>query len=418
MPLGWGRIYVSIDVIVINDFAEINGGAAQVALASAFGLAESGHRVTLFCAVPPVTAVPTHPNLMLVVTGQCEIALDPNRLRAMAQGIWNSRARRMLRQTLQDFDSKNTIVHLHGWSKALSSSVVRECVEKNFSVVCTLHDYFVACPNGGFYNFRTHKICHLDPLSARCILENCDSRSYAQKSWRVARQIVQRQFGGIPGGISAFIAVSNFSKVVLQSYLPNSCRLFEIRNPVISEKGPPALVDEASPFLYVGRLSPEKGGALLASAAANLNCELVYVGEGVSRSDIEMRNEKARFTGWLPRSEALSWVSKARALVLPSLWYETQGLVVSEAAALGIPAIVPDTSAARDLVRDGYTGLWFKGGDAISLRMAMERLMVTKVAQDMGRLAYEQYWRDPPTICDHILRLEKAYVDTLEGAAD
>jgi glycosyltransferase involved in cell wall biosynthesis len=416
MLFGWGPTYVSIDVIVINDFAETNGGAAQVALASAFGLAASGHRVTIFSAVPPAVAIPTHPNLTLVVTGQHEIAQDPNRLRAVVQGIWNWRAGRMLRLTLQDFDSKNTIVHLHGWSKALSSSVVRECVDKSFSVVCTLHDYFVACPNGGFYNFRTNEICHLDPLSARCVLENCDSRSYAQKSWRVARQIVQRQFGGIPGGISAFIAVSNFSKVVLQSYLPKGCRLFEIRNPVISQKDPPALLDEASPFLYVGRLSPEKGGVLLASAAADLDCDLVYVGEGVSRPDIEMRNQKARFTGWLPRSETLNWVRRARALVLPSLWYETQGLVVLEAAALGVPAIVPDTSAARDLVIDGQSGLWFRGGDQKSLRAAMQRLMVTQVARDMGRSAYEQYWRDPPTISDHILRLEKAYVDILEGA--
>lgn len=409
---------MSIDVIVINDFAESNGGAAQVALASALGLAAGGHRVTIFSAVPPVEAVPSHPNLTLVVTGQHEIALDPNRFRAMVQGLWNSRARRMLRLTLQDFDSKNTIVHLHGWSKALSSSVVRECVDKKFSVVCTLHDYFVACPNGGFYNFRTHEICHLDPLSARCVLENCDSRSYAQKSWRVARQIVQREFGGIPDGIMAFIAVSNFSKALLQPYLPKGRRLFEIRNPVISEKSPPALLDEKSPFLYVGRLSPEKGGVLLASAAANLDCGLVYVGEGVSRSEIEMRNHKARFTGWLPRSEALKWVRRARALILPSLWYETQGLVVSEAAALGVPAIVPDTSAARELVRDGCTGLWFKGGDAISLRAAMERLMVTEVAQDMGRSAYDQYWKNPPTIRSHVLNLEQAYTETLRGAVN
>jgi glycosyltransferase involved in cell wall biosynthesis len=176
-------------------------------------------------------------------------------------------------------------------------------------------------------------------------------------------------------------------------------------------------MDETSPFLYVGRLSPEKGGALLASAAAELDCGLVYVGDGVSRSDIEMRNAKARFTGWLPRSEALNWLRRARALVLPSLWYETQGLVVLEAAALGVPAIVPDTSAARDLVKDGHSGLWFKGGDAESLRAAMRRLMVTQKAQNMGRAAYGQYWQDPPTIGSHISKLERAYVETLEGAA-
>lgn len=136
----------------------------------------------------------------------------------------------------------------------------------------------------------------------------------------------------------------------------------------------------------------------------------------MSRSDIQRCNEKARFTGWLPRSEALNWLRRARALVLPSLWYETQGLVVLEAAALGVPAIVPDTSAARDLVNDGHSGLWFKGGDAESLRAAMRRLMVTQVAQDMGRAAYEHYWQDAPTIDRHISKLERAYLEILEGA--
>ncbi len=102
-------------------------------------------------------------------------------------------------------------------------------------------------------------------------------------------------------------------------------------------------------------------------------------------------------------------------MVLPSLWYETQGMVVLEAAALGVPSIVPDTSAARDLVSDGHSGLWFKGGDTASLRSAMERLMITRVAKQMGRNAYDRYWQDPSTIDEHIVNLEKAYLETLEG---
>jgi len=407
---------VPLDVIVINDFAETNGGAAQVALASALGLAESGHRVILFSAVQPTAAIPIHFNLTLVITGQQEIALDPNRIRAVVQGIWNSKARKKLKVTLEDFEPQNTIVHLHGWSKALSSSVLRECLQRKFRVVCTLHDYFVACPNGGFYNFRTNAICHLDPLSPPCILENCDSRSYAQKVWRVARQVVQREFGGIPDGISAFIAVSKFSEGVLRPYLPKHSRIFEIRNPVVSTKAAPVVISDASPFIFLGRLSPEKGGALLATAAAELDCNLLYVGDGVSRREVELRNQRARFTGWLPRAEALQWLRSARALILPSLWYETQGMVVLEAAALGVPAIVADTSAARDLVEEGHSGLWFTGGDAQSLRAAMQRLMVTEAAQEMGRSAYEQYWRDPPTLNQHILELERAYIETLKGA--
>ncbi len=406
-----------LEVIVINDFAETNGGAAQVALASAFGLAHRGHSVTLFSAVTPAAALPTHANLTLVITGQQEIAADPNRLRAAVQGIWNTQARHKLRATLMELDPQSSIVHLHGWSKALSSSVVRESIARRFKIVCTLHDYFIACPNGGFYNFRTNAICHLDPLSLRCVWENCDSRSYPQKVWRVARQIVQRTFGGIPDGISAFVAVSKFSKDVLQPFLPGGCRVFEIQNPVIIDKNPPVLINDSSPFLYMGRLSPEKGGALLAAAAAEIDCDLVYVGDGVARRDIELQDGNARFTGWLPRSEALNWLRTARALILPSLWYETQGMVVLEAAAMGVPAVVADTSAARDLVEDGRSGLWFHGGDVKSLRTAMQQLNSTPVAHAMGRCAYEHYWRDPPTIDEHVLKLEHAYLEILRGAA-
>jgi glycosyltransferase involved in cell wall biosynthesis len=407
---------VGLNIFVINDFAHINGGAAQVALSSAVGLAESGHQVTLLAAVPPISADLVHPNLNVVITQQYEVARDPKRWRAMTQGIWNLKAQKMIRSTLQDADPRNTIIHLHGWSKALSSSVVRECLSRRFKVVCTLHDYFVACPNGGFYNFQTDQICKLKPLSLPCILENCDSRSYAQKQWRVARQIVQKEWGHIPAGIAAFVTVSNFSRQILEPYLPKGAPIFQVDNPVTSSKTKPALIGSASPFLYVGRLSPEKGGPLLASAAAMLNCDVVFVGEGTSQSEIGKANPKAQLTGWLGKEEVLNWFSRARALVLPSLWYETQGLVVLEAAAAGIPAIVADTSAARDLVENGVTGLWFEGGNKDALCSAMGRLQETKVAQDMGRAAYERYWKNPPTLSKHVRELEECYLRVLAQA--
>jgi glycosyltransferase involved in cell wall biosynthesis len=404
------------NVVVLNDFAETNGGAAQVALASALGLAANGHRVILFSAVTPAV-LPFHQNLNVVVTGQHEIVDDPNRTRAIAQGLWNVKARGMLRQILIGLDPKRTIVHLHGWSKALSSSVVRECVAQRFRVVCTLHDYFVACPNGGFYNYRTHQICRLRALSPACLLENCDARSYPQKVWRVARQVIQRRVGEIPDGIDSFISVSKFSSAILRPYLPRDCRVFDVPNPVISTRSPCANPADPAPFLYVGRLSPEKGGELLASAAAELDCDVVYVGDGASRAAIEScGNSRIHVTGWLPRAQVLTRLAGARALILPSLWYETQGMVVLEAAALGVPAIVPDTSAARDLVKNGETGLWFKGGDVTSLRAMMKRLMVASLARDFGRRAYDQYWENPPTVERHVQGLERAYTEILEGA--
>jgi glycosyltransferase involved in cell wall biosynthesis len=105
---------------------------------------------------------------------------------------------------------------------------------------------------------------------------------------------------------------------------------------------------------------------------------------------------------------------RARVLVFPSLWYETQGLVVAESAAMGVPSIVPDGSAARDFVTDGVTGLWFASGNADDLRTQIARVMTTPgLAGRMGRDAYRGFWAEPPTLDSHLARLEDVYASIL-----
>ena len=54
-------------------------------------------------------------------------------------------------------------------------------------VILTLHDYFTLCPCGGFYDYKSKKVCNKSPMSLKCILCNCDKRNYPQKIWRVIR---------------------------------------------------------------------------------------------------------------------------------------------------------------------------------------------------------------------------------------
>ncbi|GAB1723634.1 MAG: glycosyltransferase [Nitrospira sp. CR1.1] len=404
-----------ITILVLNDFAYVNGGSAQVALASAKALASRGYKVILFAAVGPISIDLQQPNLSTICLGQHEIVEDPNRLRAFVQGMWNFRASREMALLLKQLSPATTIVHVHGWTKALSASVVRQAAVRGFRVVCTLHDYFSACPNGAFFHYPKGEACHLRPLSLSCIASACDKRNFGHKIWRVVRQIVQQRMGRLPGCVQQFIVPSRLCQGVLRETLPPRSTTHVVRNPIDMPKCDPVTVEDHSAYIFVGRLAREKGCLLLALAGQKTGYPVTFVGEGECRKSIEQELPSAEITGWCDRPELMQALSKARVLVAPSLCYETQGLAVVEAAALGIPAIVPDTSAARESVADGVTGLWFKGGDLEDLAAKMRVMRDDQTVRRMGRAAYHRYWSSPDHLESHIDRLEEMYEKALAG---
>jgi glycosyltransferase involved in cell wall biosynthesis len=402
-------------LVIVNDFAHINGGTAMVALSSAAALARRGYAVTVFTAVGPVMEELSRDGVDVVCLGRHEIAADPNRLRAAAGGLWNRTAARRMAEVLNNLDPTHTIIHVHGWTKCLTAAPVAAAIRRRFPVVMTLHDYFAACPNGGFYDFQKNRICTLKAMSPSCLACNCDKTSYAQKAWRVIRQTVQKRPGHIPDRIHHFITVSPFSRKIMQPYLPPDVRLYDVPNPILAAQISCADPGGNNSFAYVGRLSPEKGALLFAKAAKKVGVPAAFIGDGEQRGVIASQCPEAVITGWVPPSEVRWHLGSARVLVLPSLCYETQGMTVLEAAACGIPAIVPDTSAARDTIIDGRTGVWFKGGDVDDLAAKMTILTDNNLVRRMGQAAFDRFWADPPTLERHIEALELVYNRILSG---
>ena len=405
----------SLHIVILNDFGYVNGGASQVALRSARALARAGCSVTVFCAVGPVSPEFDGSSVNVICCNHREILKDPNRLRGAVRGIWNRAAAGRFRTLLDTLDPSNTVIHLHGWTKGLSSSVVPVALRHGFRVVATLHDYFMACPNGGFFDYRKNEICKLQPLSGACLITNCDRRNYSHKTWRSVRQVAQRFWGQIPRGIKHFIAISDFSQAILEPFLSAGSRIYHVENPIFVDRAEPVRVEQNRSYAAVGRVDPEKGVLVFASAAQRTGVDAVFVGDGEFGGKVHEVCPSATITGWLPQKQVEDQLDRSRALVFPSLWYETQGLVVLEAAAKGVPAIVPDTSAAREMVHDGKTGLLFRGGEADDLAEKIRALGNDAVVQKMGRAAYERYWAKPSTIDLHVRQLESVYNQVVSG---
>ena len=397
------------DVIVLNDYAHVEGGGSQVAILSARALAERGRRVLFFAAVGPQDPGLAASGVQVVCLDQPDLLGDASRLRAAARGLWNHRAATVLASHLDRFDPARTVVHLHGWGKGLSSSVGRVARMRGFATVLTLHDYAVACPAGGFYDFRRESRCGLRPMSLACICRNCDARRYGHKLWRVGRTAIQVRIGGIPGGVDHLISVSDTSEALLRPHLRGDVHVHRVRNPVAADPAQPVRVAANRTYVALGRLAAEKGARLFAVAARQAGVAARFVGDGYLRDVLVRINPSAEVTGWLDAEGVAGELAQARALVFASQWPEAQGLAVAEALARGVPVVASDGCAAREAIMDGENGLLFRSGDIADLARALARLQSDHLATRLGRNAYERFWADPPTPAAHAASLEVVY---------
>jgi glycosyltransferase involved in cell wall biosynthesis len=190
--------------------------------------------------------------------------------------------------------------------------------------VTTLHEFYTACPNGGFFDYQRNEICTRRAMGVACITTHCDVRSYPQKLWRVARQGVTLAAGKVPSGLRDVIFISELSREILTPYFSSATRWHAVRNPLQVDMTPRANAEGNAKFLFVGRLSPEKGGGLFAAAAAKAGVATRMVGDGPVRDHIAANWPGVELTGWLQPSAVLGEIRAARALVFPSFWYEGQ----------------------------------------------------------------------------------------------
>jgi glycosyltransferase involved in cell wall biosynthesis len=396
-------------VIVIEDSAAINGGAAKVAITAARGCAEAGLDVHFVAACGPIaTELQGVDRLKVTCLDQQEIKNDPNRFRAVTKGIANSRAANAIRSILREADP-DTVVHIHSFSKALSPLAVRAATQSGLPVVMSLHDYFTACPNGGFFNYQKNEICHLTPLSVSCMTCHCDSRSYPHKIWRVARALVQKRVLDVPACVKNFIILSPLARNVQTPFLPADATLYPLDNPIDAQDLGRAPVEQNKPILFVGRFSREKGVENLAKAIRDLGLPAVFVGDGHLRPEIEKMLPNAEFTGWLNSEGVISRIRSARMVAFPSTWYEVQPLVPIEAAANGVPSIVSNCTAAADYIPHNERGLHFQFDSVESLKEQLVASRDDRSLERMSQNAYSWYWSNPWTPQRHTRELMQIY---------
>lgn len=380
-------------IVIVSDFGYVEGGATSVAVKTALLLAAEGFKVVFFSGEGPVCEDLVTSNVETICLGVPSINSNPSRLDAIRNGIWNPFVYETFSALLKRSDLKGAVVHVHTWTKVLSSAVFAAAKENGNPILLTVHDYFSVCPNGGFYDYNEKRICERKPMSGACVCCNCDKRSYAQKLWRVARQARQdRWVRNNPKVHYAF--VSEYSRDILVPFLNSEYPYEVLRNPLDHlEYGDDS--HERDAFLFIGRISPEKGPDLFCEAVTAIGAKGIVIGDGEMSAELQARYPQIEFTGWVkPEQMRLHGINRAIAMVLPSRWYEAAPLTPLQMLEQGVPCIVPDRCAARDYVEEGVNGLLFKTGDVGDLKRAMLEMLDRQLSPVPIRIDDEDYLRN------------------------
>lgn len=368
--------------VIIDDTSTSFGGTAKVAYETAKVLAALGVNVIYFAGYGPADARLN--GIRVVEVHKLPFLQWDSTLRGALSGLWDLSSYVALRQVLHELNPRETIVHIHSWTHALSSSVFSAIKREGFKPVVTLHDYFTVCPNGGLYDYVHSCLCQRRPCSLSCIMHNCDKRSYAQKLYRCIRIGIQKiAMSNVKVKycyLSQFTLslTGNLTQELHPSILPNP-----ISDMAVGRNASDLVeVGQNSAYLYVGRFDKEKNPRLFCEALTRLGLPGTLCGNGPEWQSVKDDYPNLRFVGWCDAEQLQQCYRTHRALIMTSSWYEAQPLVCLEAMiSSSMPSIVPNTCGAISYIEDGVNGLLYNRDDVDSLCEAIEKMQQADVYQ-------------------------------------
>ena len=325
-------------------------------------------------------------------------------LRAGGSALWSVSASRAVARAVRE--RAIDIVHVHNLFPNLSPAVLRAASAAGAGVVVTLHNYRLMClPADLLRNGRICELC-VDRLPWRGVALRC-YRDSALGSGALAASLVLHRALGSFDAVHRYLAVSDFVKAkYVQGGTPAE-RITVKPNftwPVPRRSGPGEF------FLYVGRLAPEKGVQVLLDAwRAGPTSRLLVAGDGPQGS--ELRREAppgVEFLGSVPHDEVPKLLAGARALVVPSRWYEAAPKGIIEAFAAGVPVLAAKIGALQEIVQDGVTGVQVPSAEPSAWAAAATRLLEDEESERLGEGAWRA-WRELYSPEMGLRGLESAY---------
>lgn len=309
--------------------------------------------------------------------------------------------------------TKPDIAHLHNIYHHLSPSILPVLKKNGVPTAMTLHDLKLLCP--AYLMLSPSGVCekckggHIYNV----VVNKCMKQSLSLSSLVFIETLVHRISKIYSKNIDTFILPSKFfvNKFIEWGWKPD--RLTHIPNFVDVDLLKPKY-QPGKYFVFLGRLSREKGVKTLIRAANEANIELKIIGRGPMEEELKILaaslGANISFLGFQTGHALHEAISNARAIVLPSECYENAPISIMESYALGKPVIGADIGGIPELIKEDETGVTFESTNVENLANSLVKLnnMRDNKIIEMGKAA-RQWVEAEYTVEKYSERLQNLY---------
>jgi len=401
-------------VLLVDKFHYRFGGAERAYFDTADVLMAHGHEVAFFAMQHPQNE-PTPWSRFFV--SQVDYGRDDytlwQKVRMAARMIWNREAQKKLEALLEEF--RPDVAHLHLIYHQLSPSIIWTLAKHRIPMVMTLHDYKHISPN---YNlFVRGKVWERAPY--HCVGDRCVRDSVAASAVCTLEHYVHAWIGTY-AKVNRYIAPSRFLIETSKrhgftqeiAYVPQPLSPAEFNVPQYQRE---------DYILYIGRLSHEKGVRVLLDAfAASRAPRLIVAGTGPDEDALKAHAQtlpgaaRITFAGFVAGAALTELAQKARAVVVPSLWYENAPYALLEALAAGNVVIAAASGGITERIVHGKNGFLYPPRDTQALTRLLDALSDIDDARiraaaraSVANLTHERYYTDLMTVYRDVVHLAK-----------
>lgn len=347
---------------------------------------------------------------------------DGSQLLKLLQLPFNISSYKKTIQKIEEF--KPEAVHIHNLHFAGSASVLYAVKHCKVPMVATLHNFRWLCPAAILFvdgNLFLHSVHQPFPYSA--VKKKVFRNSYILTFWMALSMKLHSMLGthNLPDKL---IFLTEHARDVFRNSHLKIKKLKTVVKP--NFVAPPVLynVKKKDNFLYVGRLSEDKGVMLVLDTFAASNLTIHIAGDGPLKETVKAYRDKypnIHYLGLLTSQQVHAAMEAATALVFPSIWYEGMPLTIIEAFARYLPVIASDLGAMHSMIDSGFNGLHFEPANKVSFQKAIYEWYNTPEETKEwysinARSTYERLY-SPEANVEQLMSIYHSVINTKEAAA-